>query len=254
MARLFLIAVVVLLVTTASDGRPQVPPAVGTKLPVGRWNIEFANGVRQACEVGEDGKAWAVEPLRASPGKAKVEGQAVTMTFQDGRVERWTPVAQTMVVEHWCPAAEYPTGTPVLGIARRDERTGDARLTAWERDRIEEAGPATVKQFIATLRQRFTADTAGELRKFIDPRYLKEHKLEEGAFPIQTVVTGNMHNLRPVPGEPQTILMVVETETAAKEVFLFRTTYYLGSLYLLPLTPPDPATKSFAPWIMRAKL
>jgi hypothetical protein len=225
-----------------------------TQLPVGRWNIAFANGVHQACEVDEDGTAFAVEPRRASPGKAEVKGQSVTMVFQDNRVERWTPVAQTMIVEHWCPAAQYPSGTPVLGIARLDERTGHARLTAWERDRVEEASPALVKHFIATLRQPFTATTAGELRSFIDPRYLKEHKLLEGAFPIQTVVTTNMHDLRPVSGEPQTILVIVETEAATKEVFLFRTTYYLGKVYLLPLAPPDLAAKSFTPWIIRAKL
>jgi hypothetical protein len=35
----------------------------------------------------------------------------------DDRVERWTAVGQRMVVEHWFPAAQFPSGTPVLGIA-----------------------------------------------------------------------------------------------------------------------------------------
>jgi hypothetical protein len=90
-------------------------PADG--LPVGRWNVEFANGVKEACEVRKDRTASVVEPLRTSTGKAEVKDGSVVIVYQDDRVERWTPVGKRVVVEHWHPGARYPSGTPVLGIA-----------------------------------------------------------------------------------------------------------------------------------------
>jgi hypothetical protein len=86
-------------------------------LPVGRWKIEFANGVKEVCEVRQDGTASVTEPLRTSTGKAEVKGGSLVIVFQDDRVERWTPVGERMVVEHWYPGAQFPAGTPVLGIA-----------------------------------------------------------------------------------------------------------------------------------------
>jgi hypothetical protein len=92
-------------------------PADG--LPVGRWSVEFANGVKETCEISKDGMAFVAEPLRKSKGKAEVKDGSVVIVFEDDRVERWTPVGRRMVVEHWHPGAPYPSGTPVLGIAER---------------------------------------------------------------------------------------------------------------------------------------
>lgn len=88
-------------------------------LPVGRWNVEFANGVTEVCEVREDGTALVVEPRRTSGGQAAVRGGSVVIVYDDERVERWTPVRQRAVVEHWFPASEFPSERPVLGIAER---------------------------------------------------------------------------------------------------------------------------------------
>jgi hypothetical protein len=44
---------------------------------------------------------------------------AVVIAFDDDRVERWTPIGQRIVVEHWYPADSFPCATPVLGIAHR---------------------------------------------------------------------------------------------------------------------------------------
>jgi hypothetical protein len=90
-------------------------PADG--LPVGRWSVEFANGVKEVCEVRKDRTVSVVEPLRSATGKAEVQGGSVVIVYQDDRVERWTPVGKRMVVEHWYPGARFPSGTPVLGIA-----------------------------------------------------------------------------------------------------------------------------------------
>jgi hypothetical protein len=122
-----------------------------------------------------------------------------------------------------------------------------------ERQRLEEAGPVTVKQFVAALRQRFSDEKAAELRKFIDPHYLKRHGLQDGAFPIQRVVTGAIYDNR-LSDDPRTALIVAETEGAAKECFLFRLTVHGGEVYLAPLSPPDKQSKSFRPWILRVKV
>jgi hypothetical protein len=86
-------------------------------LPVGRWRVKFANGVKEVCEVRGDRTASVSEPLRASRGKAEVKDGSVVFVYQDDRVERWTPVGKRMLVEHWYPGARFPSGTPVLGIA-----------------------------------------------------------------------------------------------------------------------------------------
>jgi hypothetical protein len=99
-----------------------VAPAVGAPadgLPVGRWSVEFTNGVKQTCEVRKDGTASVAEPLRSSKGKAEIKDGSVVIVYEDDRVERWTPVARRMVVEHWYPGTRFPAGTPVLGIAER---------------------------------------------------------------------------------------------------------------------------------------
>jgi hypothetical protein len=88
-------------------------------LPVGKWNVEFANGVKEACDIGNGGETTVEEPGRRSAGRAEVKGGSVVITFDDDRVERWTPVGQRYVVEHWFPASRAFVATPVLGIAER---------------------------------------------------------------------------------------------------------------------------------------
>ena len=52
-----------LIVPLLATGRPRLPdPPAG--LPVGKWQIEFANGVVETCEVAQDGTANETEPLR----------------------------------------------------------------------------------------------------------------------------------------------------------------------------------------------
>ncbi len=83
------------------------------------WRVAFANGVTQVCQVREDGTASVVEPRRTSVGKATVAGNSIVIVYEDDRTERWTPVGNRRVVEHWFPGSQFPTATPVLGIAER---------------------------------------------------------------------------------------------------------------------------------------
>ncbi|HEY7309631.1 MAG TPA: hypothetical protein VH643_09770 [Gemmataceae bacterium] len=141
-------------------------------------------------------------------------------------------------------------------MVRADDGKGgkdSTRPSDGDRQRLEETGPAIVKEFGAALRKRYSDEKAGELRKFIDPRYLKEHGLQDGAFPIRRIVTGTIYDNQ-LSDDPRTALIIVKTEDAAKECLLFRLTVHEGKVYVSPLAPPDKKTKTFNPWILRVKL
>jgi hypothetical protein len=91
----------------------------GPMLAVGKWKVNFANGVAETCVIRESGTAYVVEPSRRSGGKATFESGSFLIRFEDDRVERWTPVANRMVVEHWFPGSQIAEAKPVLGIADR---------------------------------------------------------------------------------------------------------------------------------------
>ena len=103
------------LAVVGGEGLAVAKPA----LPVGTWTVGFANGVVEMCDIGNDGKATVVEPRRGASGFAEAKGGAVVISFDDDRVERWTPVGNRYVVEHWFPASRVLTTAPVLGIADR---------------------------------------------------------------------------------------------------------------------------------------
>jgi hypothetical protein len=75
----------------ASGGRTLPPPALGPEtgpevsLPVGTWQVEYANGVTEVCDIPRDGTAVVLEPVRI-PGKAVANGGAVVILFDNGRV------------------------------------------------------------------------------------------------------------------------------------------------------------------------
>lgn len=93
------------------------PPKREQALPVGKWSVEFANGVVEKVEIKKDGTASVSEPARASDGKVTALPGSYLFVCADGRIERWTPVGKRMVVEHWASADQFPNGTPVKGIA-----------------------------------------------------------------------------------------------------------------------------------------
>jgi hypothetical protein len=103
--------------TPANDTGPRE-----AAFPVGKWHVEFTNGVTEVCVIGRGGVAMVDEPQRRSRGRAAVNGNAVVMTFNDDRIERWSPVGKRFVVEHWYPGAQFPAASPVLGIAERTLR------------------------------------------------------------------------------------------------------------------------------------
>jgi hypothetical protein len=114
---------------TPRGAQPPIPAVARTKGGplVGRWHVEFANGVIETCTVTKDGRASVVEPRRSAAGKVTVKDGSFIIACTDDRVERWTPVGTRMVVEHWFPASQVPVVAPVLGIA---ERIGDTSRQA----------------------------------------------------------------------------------------------------------------------------
>jgi hypothetical protein len=116
-------AVVAVAFTLTAAGAPRENggaenpgPAAGV---AGSWKVTFENRVIETCDIDAGGAATETEPLRSSKGKAEPQGRAFVIKFEDDRVERWTPINGRAVVEHWFPAAQYPDGPRVLGIAER---------------------------------------------------------------------------------------------------------------------------------------
>jgi hypothetical protein len=104
---------------TCAVGAPAPFPRRATDLPVGRWRVEFANGVVQNCEIHKNGTIAVVEPHRNSPGRATIRDGSVVIVCEDDRAERWTWKGHRLVVEHWYPVSAYPAGKSVLGVAER---------------------------------------------------------------------------------------------------------------------------------------
>lgn len=121
MSRFLILPVVAFfLVPVLCQGDPPAPQAPATPEGfVGKWTVEFTNGVRQKCEVTKEGKATVEEPLRSSPGKVVMQGGSILIQYEDDRAERWTAIGNRFIVEHWFPASQLPTGTAVIGIADR---------------------------------------------------------------------------------------------------------------------------------------
>lgn len=90
---------------------------------VGRWKVEFANGVKEACRIGTNRTAVVSEALRTATGLMESRDNSVVISYQDDRIERWTPVGDRCVVEHWFPVAAFSNTLPVLGIADRASET-----------------------------------------------------------------------------------------------------------------------------------
>lgn len=137
--------------------------------------------------------------------------------------------------------------------ARAEEVKGrkeESRLSEFDRQRLEEGGPAVVKQFVVGM--RYGDERIADLQKLIDPRYLNKHRLTNRELSFQRFATKSIFELQQAD-DPQTVLCTASTEESTRETFLFRTTIYVGQVYLLPLSPPDPTTGIYKPWILRTK-
>lgn len=113
------------------------------------------------------------------------------------------------------------------------------------------------KHFLATMGKHHGDKNANVLREFIDPDYLKQHKLTDADLAVPMVPVWGIHNYQ-TADDRRTVLCFVETKTGSdpvvKEAILLRLSVRDGKVYLLPAKAPDAKTGSFVPWILRTKL
>lgn len=95
---------------------PHAGPEVSQPV-AGKWIVEFANGVTETYWFFTDGRVAVFEPRRLAGVKQTVKDNSVEIVFGDDRVERWTRVGNRHVVERWFPGSQFPTATPLRGIA-----------------------------------------------------------------------------------------------------------------------------------------
>jgi hypothetical protein len=206
-----------------SPGVPPPAPRQGN-LPVGRWSIEFANGVKEACEICKDGTAAVVEPRRSSAGKAVGKDGKVVVVFQDDRVERWTPVGARMVVEHWAASAQFPCGTPVLGIG---EVAGIGQIKKTDADyamalrkvhaRLEAPHviqTAHVKDAITSLTKEGQAITPYLLNLLREGSKQGATKVHGGGWPLWALVCGTLSEVGGEEGRAELTEILADPATA----------------------------------------
>ena len=85
----------------------------------GTWWTKFANGVNQRIVLADNTCRGGNDHGWSSKGTLDHEDGRIIITYEDDRLERWTPVGRRMVIEHWHPASAYPEAKPVVGIAER---------------------------------------------------------------------------------------------------------------------------------------
>jgi hypothetical protein len=155
----------------------------------GSWVIKYDNGVQGYYTLRATKTASIWEPGRDTAGKIEVRDGDVVVVNDDGRMQRWTPVGRRAVVEHWEKAADYPGKATVVGIAEVFQVHTEKYEPAFSLLEPEPPDMQTVKGLVDAMRKPLSDETAGELRQYIDPAWLKENELEEGAFPVRRVVT-----------------------------------------------------------------
>ncbi len=130
------------------------------------------------------------------------------------------------------------------------------RAAAPDKEPDNDAIYVLTKHFLATMGTHRGDKNANALREFIDPNYLKQHKLTDAdlAAPIAPVWGIDTYE---IADDRRTVLCFVETKTGTdavvKEAILLRLSVHEGKVYLLPAKAPDAKTGSFTLWILRKR-
>src|SRR5258706_1428211 len=81
---------------------------------LGKWKIRYTSNVHKTYVINRTGSVEWTEESRTG----KLNGGL--LEFDDGRLERITPVGDRLLVEHWTVKGSYPNEFPILGIAIRE--------------------------------------------------------------------------------------------------------------------------------------
>lgn len=146
------------------------------------------------------------------------------------------------------------TALPVLLVACL---AVPGRAAAPDKEPDNDAIYVLTKHFLATMETHHRDKNANALREFIDPNYLKLHKLTDADLTAEMVPVWGTDNYK-IAADRRTVLCFVETktgtDTVVKEAILLRLSVHEGKPYLLPANAPDAKTGSFVPWILRTQL
>ncbi len=112
------------------------------------------------------------------------------------------------------------------------------------------------KVFLDAMRRHHGDKNGNALREYLDPGYLKQHKLTDADLAVQMAPVWNIYSYT-IADDRRTVICFVDTNTdpkvRVKEAILLRLSVHEGKVYLLPAKAPDAKTGSFAPWILRTK-
>lgn len=121
----------------------------------------------------------------------------------------------------------------------------------------DEAIFVLTKSFLSKMGSHHGDKNANALREFIDPNYLKQHKLTDADLAAQMAPVWGIQRYE-IATDRRTVLCFVETKSGSnaivKEAILLRLSVHDGKVYLLPANAPDAKTGSFTPWILRTKI
>jgi len=118
-------------------------------LPVGEWKVTFSDKVTGMWTIKQDEAHSIIKDKRHFAKKPTVQNGAVVIRFDDDHVERWTPVGQQMVVEHWSSADKFPSERALLGIAEQ-------RLPVYIKDGIV-VGDVIPDQLVTSVKKPIAA-------------------------------------------------------------------------------------------------
>jgi hypothetical protein len=150
----------------------------------------------------------------------EVKNGSIVLIFQDDRVERWTPAGARMVVEHWAASAQFPSGTPVLGIGEAIGVEGLQMSLRLEQGRYRADEPVTLEVVIKNTgdEQVYLGMSASDLSRFdFAVRYFGGGMAQAGRMPLtkfgtkllQEADAGKNIPIRLKPGEQRSYRFVL---------------------------------------------
>jgi hypothetical protein len=98
---------------------PPAPKPRADGLPVGQWDVTFADGTTGTRTIKQDEVNAVIKDKWSFAKKPVAEEGAFVIRYEDDRVERWTRVGEQIVVERWASAAGFPSARPLQGVAQK---------------------------------------------------------------------------------------------------------------------------------------
>lgn len=173
----------------------------------------------------------------------------------------WAMVLGLLFVGMTIQPAQPACGVEALDIPIQGDSVVPTEITeAKQSARVPEEVEfqAFAKSFcVAMRRNHSTSDLEGKsadtLRRYLAPSFLKEHGLESGTLPLETLPVRSIHNIQ-LADDRSTIACVVSTAHETTELVLLKAIVHDGNV-CLDTSRYDPTSGArIRPWILRIKL